>query len=215
MGVSTVPVLSEDDRAAFVDARGRRWTVEITAGTVFRVRELMGLDLMDPKAVSAGVCSNPSTALLAGAICAPALADAGVSLLDLFEACDGRTCAEASVAVLSALVKWFKRGCPDADSFERHCTHVQRELNAIIDLNLGGGLVVGMDETPEGDELRARFTDLVSTLRLSSRAEDAAAILDDLGAVERKILDRRQARRRSAWLERLNNVSQSQAPEDP
>lgn len=103
--------------ATFVDLKNRTWNIVVTVGTVKRVRDLLGVDLLgivsDAKALE-GLINDPETLVnLVYACLKPDLDAVGVSDLEFGESMAGDVLDAATSAFLDALTNFFpkaKRG---------------------------------------------------------------------------------------------------------
>jgi len=206
----------------FTDARGRTWTVAITAGAFRRIQESADVNLLGGP-MSDLIESMADPVLVAAvlfAICRPQADALGVTAEDFANALDGRAFDAGLHAVFMAwadffsdqnhadaamtLVKLFREflfwahgAAKDGDE----CSPEEnRGLRLFIDQHLGNPGILGIDATVEADALRERLLRLAGSLQIC-RPEDTARLLGEVEAVELLILKSRQAERRRRWTE--------------
>jgi len=92
------------------DNRGRSWALSVNVGTIRRVRELTGKNLLDIAGGSLAEELSTDPVLLADVLCAlhrPELEKMGVSEDDFGESLAGDAIAEATDALMEDLVNFF------------------------------------------------------------------------------------------------------------
>lgn len=134
----------------FKDLKDRNWVVRITVGTMKRVRDELAIDLNDALDPSKGVidklAEDPITMLdVVYLCCEKQLKEKDVSAEDLSEAIGGETIAQASEALLGALVDFFPSSRSDVirkalqiktRMVERVNTRAMAELDNLTDEEL-------------------------------------------------------------------------------
>lgn len=103
--------------AAFTDSTGREWRLDITLGTVLRVRELAGVDLLTIGETDADgsprflklLTDLETIGRVCWAICAPVALQDGLTVDAWLDRLDGQAAAAAARAMQGALVLFFHR----------------------------------------------------------------------------------------------------------
>lgn len=97
---------------AFATTDGRRWTVAVNLGTVKRVREATGVDILalvsDQRAISEAFSDNIRLAEVIASVIKPELAAAGVTDDQFFSVIDGAVIESATEALLAEVANFFQ-----------------------------------------------------------------------------------------------------------
>jgi len=94
----------------FKDTEAREWTVKITVSTVKRVRDLIGVDLMDTVKAELIQEMHRDPVLLASvifAVCKPQADERGLTVEQFDDAMGGDVVQDASNAFFEALIDFF------------------------------------------------------------------------------------------------------------
>lgn len=96
----------------FIDGDNRTWTVKITIGTAIRVRELTGVDILQPETDSGSVAvrlavDSVFVAQVVTAILRPDIERAGITPEQFADSLDGKAAAAAQTAVTEELRDFF------------------------------------------------------------------------------------------------------------
>ena len=184
----------------FADKCGRTWCIDVTPRTVRRVREVAGLDLLDPAANPvARLTQDP--VLLADVLLAmlpEQVAAARLSRDDFLDGLDLPALTRGRAAVFLATSDFLDLGALRADVTPAKVAGWVVQTMLAFDLALGNGAPLGVCEVPPPDALHSRLLDLMATLRAADPSE-ADALFDDVDAAEHQILTRRQRWRRRQW----------------
>lgn len=95
----------------FKDRQGREWTVELTLGSVRRIKNLVGVDLLDiaNEKIFEGLANDPEQLVnVVFAACKPQAEKNNVTDIDFGEAMAGDTIAAATGALLEELVNFIQ-----------------------------------------------------------------------------------------------------------
>lgn len=95
---------------SFCDVNGKKWNISITVGSIKRVRDLAGVDLLDMKngAVFEKLSSDPIALCdCLWALCSDQAEKDGVTETEFFDAMAGDAIDSATVAMLDDLVAFF------------------------------------------------------------------------------------------------------------
>lgn len=98
--------------STFKTTDGRQWTVAVNVGTVKRVREATGVDILalvsDQRAISEAFSDNIRLAEIMAAVIKPELTAAGVTDDQFFSAIDGTVIESATEALLAEVANFFQ-----------------------------------------------------------------------------------------------------------
>jgi len=98
--------------SVFSTTDGRKWTVAVNLGTVKRVREATGVDVLalvsDQRAISEAFSDNIRLAEVIASVIKPELAAAGVTDDQFFSVIDGAVIESATEALLAEVANFFQ-----------------------------------------------------------------------------------------------------------
>lgn len=98
--------------SVFATTDGRKWTVAVNLGTVKRVREATGVDILalvsDQRAISEAFSDNIRLAEVIASVIKPELAAAGVTDDQFFSVIDGAVIESATEALLAEVANFFQ-----------------------------------------------------------------------------------------------------------
>lgn len=98
--------------STFKTTDGREWTVAVNVGTVKRVREATGVDILalvsDQRAISEAFSDNIRLAEIIAAVIRPGLLESGVTDEQFFAAIDGSVIESATEALLAEVANFFQ-----------------------------------------------------------------------------------------------------------
>lgn len=98
--------------SVFSTTDGRKWTVAVNLGTVKRVREATGVDILalvsDQRAISEAFSDNIRLAEVIASVIKPELAAAGVTDDQFFSVIDGAVIESATEALLAEVANFFQ-----------------------------------------------------------------------------------------------------------
>lgn len=96
--------------SSFADCEGRRWQVRVTAGTLLRVSDLCGVDLLEAVGgpLMERILSEPAELCrIVAAVCRPEADRRGISEADFLDSLAGDSVAQARDALMEAVVDFF------------------------------------------------------------------------------------------------------------